>query len=67
MLTRKGQLEDLHLGQEEVERRRRELEAWLVRMETWRDRMAPVSCQTLDSQVREQKVIIKDLKNEIFI
>ena len=56
VLTRKGQLEELYVSQEEVERRRREVEAWLIRMESWRDRMVPVSCQLLDSQVREQKV-----------
>ena len=49
-------MEELYVSQEEVERRRREVEAWLIRMESWRDRMVPVSCQLLDSQVREQKV-----------
>ena len=65
VLTRKGQLEGLYVSQEEVERRRREVEAWLVRTEAWRDRMLPVSCHLLESQVREQKVGKKKKRNKI--
>ena len=56
MLSRKSQLEELYVDNQELERKRREVEAWLARMEGWRDRMQPVSCDLLETQVREQKV-----------
>ena len=56
VLTRKGQLEELYVDNQELEGRRREVEAWLARMEAWQDRMQPVACDLLDTQVREQKV-----------
>ena len=33
-----------------------QVEAWLARMEGWKDRMQPVSVDLLETQVREQKV-----------
>ena len=59
VLTRKGQLEELYVDNQELEGRRREVEAWLARMEAWQDRMQPVACDLLDTQVREQKVRLK--------
>ena len=56
VLTRKGQLEELYVDNQELERKRREVEAWLSRMEAWRDRMQPVAPDLLESQVREHKV-----------
>ena len=56
VLSRKSQLEELYVDNQELERKRREVEAWLSRMEGWRERMQPVSCDLLETQVREQKV-----------
>ena len=49
-------MEELYVDNQELERKRREVEAWLSRMEAWRDRMQPVSADLIDSQVREHKV-----------
>jgi len=55
VLSRKSQLEELYVDNQELERKRREVEAWLSRMEGWRERMQPVSVDLLETQVREQK------------
>ena len=59
VLARKSQLEDHYVDNQDVERKRREVEAWLSRMEAWLARMAPVgsAADVLEGQIREQKVL----------
>ena len=60
-MSRKNQLSDLLQDQQSYETKRREIEAWLGRMEAWQARMRPVgnTQDVLEAQVREQKVNIQ--------
>lgn len=57
-MARKAQLEDLAVDNQQFDCKRREVEAWLARMEAWHSRMRPVasSPDVLEAQIREQKV-----------
>ena len=61
VMSRKNQLTDLLQDQQSFEAKRREIEAWLGRMEAWQARMRPVGStqDVLEAQVREQKVRAK--------
>ncbi|TRY76730.1 hypothetical protein TCAL_11879, partial [Tigriopus californicus] len=57
VMARKVQLEDLLEDNQQFESKRREVEAWLCRMENWQARMRPVghTPDVMEAQVREQK------------
>ena len=63
--SRKSQLEDLLVDNQQFESKRREVESWLKRMEAWKERMGPVatSPDIMEAQIREQKVKKKTLPN----
>ena len=58
VMSRRNQLEDLLVDNQQFESKRREVEAWLGRMEGWQARMRPVGStqEVMEQQVREQKV-----------
>lgn len=51
-------MEDLQISNQQFETKRREVESWISRMEAWLLRMRPVgmTCDQLETQIREQKV-----------
>lgn len=57
VMARRNQLEDLLVDNQQFDSKRREVESWLNRMESWKARMRPVgsTADVLESQVREQK------------
>jgi hypothetical protein len=59
VMSRRNQLEDLLADNQQFESKRREVEAWLARMEAWQERMTTTVGTTkdvLEQQVRDQKV-----------
>jgi len=52
------QLEELIVDNQQFDAKRREVEAWLGRMEAWLSRIRPVgmTADVLETQIREQKV-----------
>lgn len=57
VMSRKNQLNDLLGDNQQFDSKRREIDAWLTRMESWHGRMRPVGTtpDVLEAQVREQK------------
>ena len=60
VMSRRNQLEELMIDNQEFEDKRREVESWLGRMEVWLGQMGPVgsTANVLEAQIREQKVSI---------
>ena len=58
VLSRRNQLEDMMIDNQQFDSKRREVESWLSRMEAWEGRMRPVatSPDVVEAQIREQKV-----------
>ncbi len=58
VLSRRNQLEDLLADNQQYDTKKREVEAWLARMEGWQQRMAPPgnTKETLEQQLKDQKV-----------